>query len=91
MDRNQTSEDATASAAPKNLTRRDALALLVSGLLMPSLATASSVAPVPSSRVKVDGALHYASLADVAKLIETGKTLANRLDSSVAGPDRGRG
>ena len=73
MDRNQTSEDATASAAPRNLTRREALTVLASGLLMPSLATASCVAPVPSSRVKVDGALHYASLADVAKLIETGK------------------
>lgn len=73
MKRSRTSEDATVSAAPENLTRRDALAVLASGILMPSLATASRVAPVPSSRVKVDAALHYASLADVATLIERGK------------------
>ena len=73
MDRNRTRDDATFSAAPGNLTRRDTLAGLAGGLLMPSLATASSVARVPSSRMEIDDRLHYASLADVAKLIETGK------------------
>ena len=40
---------------------------------MPTLGTASSEPTVPSTPTKADDALHYASLADVATLIETGK------------------
>lgn len=72
MSQNRTSKDTTGSVVPRNLTRRDALMVLASGLLLPSLAT-SGVAAVPSFSEKIDGPLHYASLADVAKLIEAGK------------------
>jgi len=73
MDRDRTREDPTGYTAPGELTRRDALAVLAGGLLVPSLVAASRPAPVPSSPGGIDGALHYASLADVAQLLETGK------------------
>lgn len=60
-------------AAHGGISRRDALAALASGLLMPAVGVASSAAVLPSSTVEVDGPLHYASLARVARLIETGK------------------
>ena len=72
MDSSGTHEAATGVAAPTNLSRREALAVLTSGLLMPSVGTALGVAAAPSSRMQVGGALHDASLADVSTLIEAG-------------------
>lgn len=69
MDSDQSSAGSASPAQP-NMTRRDLLALLAGGVLLPPRTVASRVTAAVASRTLVEDSLHYASLTDVAKRIE---------------------